>query len=112
MLDQPMKSARDARRTGSVTKGSDILALNWWINLRSKGAWATSIAVAAAIAADGTAKTLGVSGESVAKTVALFFVLFVALMAAIWPVGIIVMLLHSRKMMASEPPPWVRHENA
>jgi hypothetical protein len=58
MLDQPMKSARDARRTGSVT-----------------------------------AKTLGVSGESVAKTVALFLVLFVALKAAIWPVGIIVMLL-------------------
>jgi len=77
----------------SVTKRRDVLALNWWVNLRSKLGWVTSIAIAAAIAADVTASRLEVDGAPVAKTVALFFILFVALMAAIWLVGLALQLL-------------------
>lgn len=77
----------------SVTRWRDVLALNWWVNLRSKLGWATSVAISAAIAADVIASRLEVEGEPVAKTVALFFVLFVALMAAIWLVGLTVLLL-------------------
>jgi hypothetical protein len=77
----------------SVTRLRDVLALNWWVNLRSKLAWVASIAISAAIAADVIARRLEVAGESLAKTVALFFVLFMALMTAIWLVGLIFLLL-------------------
>lgn len=77
----------------SVTRWKDILVLNWWINLRSKFGWAASVGVSAAIAADMIAPRLAVENEPAAKTVGLFFILFVALMAAIWLVGLAALLL-------------------
>ena len=67
----------------SVTRWQDVLALNWWVNLHSKFGWATSIAISAVIAAD-LVRRLQAQGEAGAKTVALFSILFLAFMAAIW----------------------------
>lgn len=61
--------------------------------MRSKFGWATSIAISAAISTDVIVSRLDAGGESVVKTVALFFILFIALMAAIWLVGFALMLL-------------------
>jgi hypothetical protein len=76
----------------SVTKWSDMLALTWWVNLRSTWGWVVSIVVAAAITGDVMGPRLQ-SGGAVLKSLALSFFLFMTLMTAIWFISLVGMLL-------------------
>lgn len=77
----------------SVTRWSDIIALNWWVNVRSKWGWALSIVVAAAITMDVMGPRFRLEGESFSKSLALSFALFMAVMTAIWLLGLVGMFL-------------------
>jgi F0F1-type ATP synthase membrane subunit c/vacuolar-type H+-ATPase subunit K len=76
-----------------VTKWSDVLALNWWVNVRSTWGWAASIIVAAAITVDAMGPRLEAGGEDLPKRIAVSFVVFIAIMAAVWLLGLVGMLL-------------------
>jgi hypothetical protein len=80
-------------RMRSVTKWSDILALTCWVNLRSPWGWVVSVVVAAAITADVMGPRLVSEGESLPKSIALSFFLFMTIMTAIWFIGLVGMLL-------------------
>jgi hypothetical protein len=70
----------------SVTRWTDIVALSFWLNVRSKFNWSVSILVAAAIAWDVVSPRLE-QGQSFAKTFPLFFSMLATLMTLILLVG-------------------------
>jgi hypothetical protein len=76
-----------------VTRWSDVLALNWWVNVRSVWGWAASIVLAAAITVDAMGPSFEASGAALPKNLAVSFVVFIAIMAAIWLLGLVAMLL-------------------
>jgi hypothetical protein len=77
----------------SVTKWSDLLALNWWVNVRSPWGWAASTIVAAAITLDAMGPRLDAGAEALPKNLFVFFVVFIAIVVAIWLLGLVGMLL-------------------
>lgn len=84
----------------SVTKWRDILALNWWINLRSPLSWVVSILIAAWIAADIVLRTTQGAERSVAMNILLVVVMFMAGMLAIWLVsGVLIVLVASVNLL-------------
>jgi YcxB-like protein len=77
----------------SVTKWSDVLVLNCWLNLRSKFNWFVSIAIGALIAASIVSPRLQHEGQSLGMAVQLFFAMFATLLLFIWLIGFLVILL-------------------
>jgi hypothetical protein len=77
----------------SVTKWSDVLAVNCWVNLHSTWGWVASIVVAAAITVHAMGPRLASGREPLPKGLALCFVVLVAVMAAIWLLSLVSILL-------------------
>ena len=75
----------------SVTTWSDILALNCWVNLRSRLGWFASILLAALITHDVLSPRP--EGRSIGMALALYCVVFGALLTMVWLVVFVGILL-------------------
>jgi len=77
----------------SVTRWSDVLTINWWVNVRSPWGWAASTILAAAMTLDAMGSRLGAGGGALSKNLMVFFVVFIAIVVAIWLLVLVVILV-------------------
>jgi hypothetical protein len=77
----------------SVTKWRDVLALNVWVNLRSRFGWLVNVLIAAVLAIQMTSPRWQQEGQSAATVMVILFVMFVAVMAAIALVSFVLIVL-------------------
>lgn len=88
-----LSSAAASSSIKSVTRWSDILAINWWVSVRSPWSWAASTVLAAVITLDAMGARLDAGRGALTKNAVVFFVVFIAIVVAIWLLSMVGMLL-------------------